>query len=170
MSKQLTFLPPNPNPLELKVLTLWQPWASLIALGFKSYETRSWAVKYRGKLAIHAAKREIKPGEFGSTCIYLGSAQQVLALNAHAYSNYGVIVAVADLTDCLPMTNGLIAAQTRLELSVGWWEFGRIAWKLENVIALPTPIPYRGLQALHTAPTPVAKQIQQQLETISHAT
>lgn len=39
----------------MKALTLWQPWASLIALGEKRYETRSWATSYRGLLAIHAS-------------------------------------------------------------------------------------------------------------------
>lgn len=42
----------------MKALTLWQPWASLVALGVKSIETRSWSTSYRGPLAIHAAKRE----------------------------------------------------------------------------------------------------------------
>ncbi|NEQ45665.1 MAG: ASCH domain-containing protein [Leptolyngbya sp. SIOISBB] len=40
-----------------KIITLWQPWASLVAYGFKQYETRSWATNYRGPLLIHAAKR-----------------------------------------------------------------------------------------------------------------
>ncbi len=42
----------------MKALTLWQPWASLIAIGAKSIETRSWATPYRGRLAIHAAARK----------------------------------------------------------------------------------------------------------------
>lgn len=41
----------------MKALTLHQPWASLIALGVKTIETRSWSTKYRGPLAIHAGKR-----------------------------------------------------------------------------------------------------------------
>jgi hypothetical protein len=41
----------------VKALTLWQPWASLIALERKLVETRSWSTSYRGPLAIHAAKR-----------------------------------------------------------------------------------------------------------------
>lgn len=40
----------------MKALTLTQPWASLVALGAKRLETRSWATTYRGPLAIHAAK------------------------------------------------------------------------------------------------------------------
>lgn len=39
----------------MRVLTVRQPWASLIALGVKTIETRSWSTDYRGPLAIHAA-------------------------------------------------------------------------------------------------------------------
>lgn len=39
----------------MKAITIWQPWASLIALGVKTIETRSWSTDYRGPLAIHAA-------------------------------------------------------------------------------------------------------------------
>ena len=42
----------------MKALTIWQPWASLIARGVKQYETRSWATKYRGPIAIHAAVKD----------------------------------------------------------------------------------------------------------------
>lgn len=42
----------------MKALTIWQPWASLIAGGVKQYETRSWATKYRGPIAIHAAVKD----------------------------------------------------------------------------------------------------------------
>ncbi len=40
----------------MKALSLHQPWASLIAEGVKTIETRSRATRYRGPLAIHAAK------------------------------------------------------------------------------------------------------------------
>jgi len=42
----------------VKALSLWQPHAHAIALGLKPYETRDWPTKYRGPLAVHAAKRE----------------------------------------------------------------------------------------------------------------
>ena len=41
----------------MKSLSLWQPWASLVALGIKTIETRSWETRYRGEIAIHAAKQ-----------------------------------------------------------------------------------------------------------------
>ena len=38
----------------MKVLTIKEPWASLIVQGFKKYEFRSWRTNYRGKILIHA--------------------------------------------------------------------------------------------------------------------
>lgn len=40
----------------MKVLTIKQPWATLIACGYKKYEFRTWNTKYRGPLLIHAGK------------------------------------------------------------------------------------------------------------------
>lgn len=40
----------------MKALTLTQPWATLVAIGAKRIETRSFQRSYRGPLAIHAAK------------------------------------------------------------------------------------------------------------------
>lgn len=40
----------------MKVLTVKQPWASLIVNEHKKYEFRSWKTKYRGKILIHAGK------------------------------------------------------------------------------------------------------------------
>src|SRR3712207_3561005 len=40
----------------LKAITLHQPWATLMSVGAKMWETRSWATDYRGKIAIHASK------------------------------------------------------------------------------------------------------------------
>ena len=47
----------------MKTLTIRQPWASLIAAGVKTIETRSWSTRYRGPLAIHAGAHHPVPGE-----------------------------------------------------------------------------------------------------------
>lgn len=47
----------------MKALSLWQPWASLMALGVKQNETRSWPTSHRGDLLICAAKRMPTPDE-----------------------------------------------------------------------------------------------------------
>lgn len=44
----------------MKAITIWQPWASLLACGGKRFETRSWATSYRGPIAIHAAAPSIR--------------------------------------------------------------------------------------------------------------
>ena len=38
----------------MKVLTLKQPWATLVTEGIKKYEFRTWKTNYRGKILIHA--------------------------------------------------------------------------------------------------------------------
>lgn len=49
----------------IPVLSLWQPWASLVALGVKTIEARSQATNHRGPLAIHAAGWMPEWGEIG---------------------------------------------------------------------------------------------------------
>lgn len=52
----------------VKALTIRQPWASLIAAGVKTIETRSWWTRYRGPIAIHAGKARPGRGELGGWC------------------------------------------------------------------------------------------------------
>lgn len=40
----------------MKIITIKQPFASLIAAGLKEYEFRTWKTKYRGEILIHAGK------------------------------------------------------------------------------------------------------------------
>lgn len=49
----------------MKAITIRQPWASLIALGEKKIETRSWQTKYRGPILIHAGKSVDKKAMIG---------------------------------------------------------------------------------------------------------
>jgi hypothetical protein len=97
----------------VKALTLWQPWASLVAIGAKAIETRSWATKYRGPLAIHAAKRPIV---LGSDPLWYGDynvAQGGTWLHGpglDAPMPFGAIVATAQLVDCVPIVEWLADA------------------------------------------------------------
>lgn len=58
----------------MKAISLWQPWASLIACGAKPYETRSWAPPrdlIGATIAIHAAKKIDKgAAEFAEELMY----------------------------------------------------------------------------------------------------
>lgn len=94
-----------------KVLTLHQPWASLVSLGVKSIETRSWSTKYRGPLAIHAAASENwREGQrVGDWLCYRRSKTHQSRMYCRDHNPMvlplplGVIVATATLVDVVPM-------------------------------------------------------------------
>jgi len=46
----------------VKTLSIKQPWAWLIANGYKDVENRTWKTKFRGQLLIHAGKKIDKAG------------------------------------------------------------------------------------------------------------
>jgi hypothetical protein len=133
-------------PRALKAISLWQPWATLIALGHKRFETRSWGTSYRGPIAIHAAKRQLA----GDDCYILDelSTAHGLKLPFNEDLPFGAVVATATLADVLLMTPDLIQEQTALELDLGNWQPGRYAWRLEDVRRLGHPQPARGSQGL----------------------
>lgn len=126
-----------------KAISLWQPWASLVALGLKKYETRCWYTDYRGKLVIQSAKKinnDLR--EFWNDLrIKLGLEVDLDSLPR------GCAIAVCDLVDCIEMTPAFIARQSTTELLVGDWRPGRFAWKLENIEILPN-VPIKGQQGL----------------------
>lgn len=50
----------------MKALTLWQPWATLVAEGVKPFEFRRWPAPkwiWDTRIAIHAGARPVKPSE-----------------------------------------------------------------------------------------------------------
>lgn len=90
----------------MKAITLWQPWASLLACGAKKYETRSWPTNYRGTIAIHAAKKDIHSIMISlphdtQTAIY-NSLYEGLEIKSGALNKMpvGCIVATAELVNC----------------------------------------------------------------------
>jgi hypothetical protein len=132
----------------MKAITLHQPWATFIALGIKQYETRSWGTRYRGTIAIHAGKLttaqiEDADAEYGDILDEYG----LIAADLPS----GVIVATAELVDCILMARAFVESIHRAdgyEFRVGGWSTGRFAWQLDNVGALDPPVPTRGMQGL----------------------
>ena len=117
-------------------ITIHQPWASAIALGKKRYETRSWAVRHRGRIAIHAGKN--------TDGLYL--SQGLMGVDGDRLP-LGAVIAIVDLTGCIKMDDDLISRQPDLELKLGRWKSDRYAWKLENVQAID-PVYCLGKQGL----------------------
>lgn len=53
------------NMKSMKVITIKQPWASLIVSGLKNIENRTWKTNFRGACAYSCCK---DPGEGGLEC------------------------------------------------------------------------------------------------------
>jgi len=148
----------------MKVLTLTQPWAALIAIGAKQIETRSWYTDYRGPLAIHAAKGLQSVGGKRGFCDLVWSQPFALVLfpgwrdadnddTVRAFE-FGAIVATCELVCCKNISLGSrygwhgVAGRdwemTDQERAFGDYTPGRYAWLLANVRKLPEPIPCKG--------------------------
>ena len=121
-------------------LSLTQPWATLVAVGAKTLETRSWGTDYRGPLAIHASKRWIKEDR---ALVYDEPFNTALWKYGFDNQPLGVVLAIVDLVYCYPIV-GVAGIPPEPELSFGNYEFGRYVWRLENVRRLAVPIPAKG--------------------------
>ena len=117
----------------MKVLTIKEPWASLIINGYKKYEFRSWKTNYRGKILIHAGMTLEKE-----------NAKRFQEYNLEYYN--GAIVGEALITDCilvdvkfnekLRKINPLVYAKSN--------HVETYAWKLENIKKYDKPIYIKG--------------------------
>lgn len=135
---------------DLRAISLWQPWATLIAIGAKQIETRPWATDYRGWLAIHATKGQSTAEMKAMTLCY----QQPFfgALTRAGINNIGElphssIVALAYLADVQP-TEILKKQLPGREIDFGNYQRGRYGFVLTHVQRLVTPIPCGGNQQL----------------------
>ena len=144
-------------------ITLHQPWASLITLGLKTVETRSWPAPERllGQvIAVHAGKRMVRrPGE--------GIERELRDRVGEDWSRTiptGAVLAIATLAgiarvEYVDPTSGhaVHEAVTEMGCAAGrgqtpmdpWGDFrsGRWLWFLADVEALPEPIPAVGHQS-----------------------
>ena len=117
----------------MKVLTIREPWASLIINGYKKYEFRSWKTNYRGKILIHTSQKIEKEmlsrfKDYNLNCIG------------------GSIIGEAELTDCILVDENFNQNLRKIDNVV----YGRsnhvekYAWKLENVKKYDEPISMKG--------------------------
>ena len=144
----------------MKALTLTQPWATLVAIGAKKIETRSWRTSYRGPLAIHAAKGFPKWAKDTCRDNPFHSALYAAGLARERWTEgipIGCVIATCNLLDCLPMVaTGCLSGvfddypelDTPQERAFGDYSEGRYAWILEDVKPLPEPVPAKGALSL----------------------
>lgn len=122
----------------MKALTLREPWASLVLEGRKALETRSWATRYRGELAIHAGSSRVPRGD--------AHAAELMAM-LDGPLHYGQVIARCELIECVRINARFareLAWRDPIEYMCGDYAPGRYAWVLANVRALEPPAPARG--------------------------
>lgn len=139
---------------DLPIISLWQPYASLIFAGRKAHETRSFRFTSRligQRIGIHAtakfpplktiseALHELCMDEFG--CSYNYTLPQ------------GAILGTVQLISCEPTGTLLAVPIDGDDLAAGDWSHGRFVWKLDAPRALPSPIPAKGKQGWWKVPS-----------------
>jgi len=158
----------------MKAITIWQPWASLLACGAKQYETRSWAASYRGPIAIHAAKKDVLDA---LALIQVPVALEMKRLIGVEWKDLptGAVIATAELVNVWHIVHhpglnvdaakhipvgaesmvtdkhapgfGDYFVPSKQEFAFGDWTPGRYAWEIADVKII-TPVPVSGHQGL----------------------
>lgn len=131
----------------MKATTLWQPLASMVALGAKTLETRSWTTMHRGSLAIHAAKNT-PPRAYEE---FLSDPRRADLLRRYNLTwddlPRGAIVATVRLVDVYKTDCGLDWIDST-NMMLGDYSPGRYVWKLTELWTAPLPLYCTGGQRL----------------------
>ena len=148
----------------MKALSIWQPWASLLAAGVKSYETRRWSPPadcYRTRIALHAGQSMVGMQLMDENPTFGALVDRLLGVD-NPYQ-FGRIVAVASIAFVID-TDGTVGREVLpQEKLLGDWSPGRYAWRITEAIALPRPVRCRGRQKLWRLPDGVTAQVEAQL-------
>ncbi len=123
----------------MKVLSLTEPFATLIKEKKKFIETRSWKTNYRGPLYIHASMTKVSKKDLEDV--------ELMSLVEDKKMNFGKIICKCNLIDCVYMTEKFVNDTHKnkyQEYVCGDYSVGRYAWILENIEPLDTPINAKG--------------------------
>lgn len=151
---------------DIKILTLWQPWATLLACGIKRVETRNWYTSHRGPVVIHAAKRWVDDlKQLAADPRFAGPLREAKALTGwdHAMP-LGAAIGVANLVD-VKGTNATAKGRWVDRLSEQERSFGdygpyRYGWFFEGFAWFDTPVPVAGSQGLKIAPASLLPHVE----------
>lgn len=138
----------------IRALTLYQPWATLMAIGAKPDETRGWAapqsLEIGEALAIHAGLRDPAIGlqELGPEGARAAlHAMQRAGIDVNQPPPTGCVLSIHEFRGCRRawLRKDDLPAAERL---FGDYSYGRYAWQLPLLYRLPKPNPCRGHQGL----------------------
>lgn len=161
----------------MKLISLWEPWATLMAIGAKRIETRSWGTPYRGWLAIHASQGGLCKRDLADC---LAEPEFALALGKENLCP-GKIVAVVNLVDCLPVEafrclsalfDDYPELDTPRERAFGLYEpekpgERRWGWVTSGLFRLPDPIPFKSHQGMFDLTEDVVRELRRQWKEVN---
>ena len=128
----------------MKTLSIKQPWASLIALGIKDVENRTWKTKFRGRILIHASAATVFDAYLPNGGI-VGNWIDKHGYGWH-YNNipHSAIIGEVDIVDCMINNQSIWAEKSEPELwdDLGYPIYDRpiYNWILANAVLYNAPI------------------------------
>ena len=148
----------------MRGLSLWQPWASLIAIGVKTFETRTWPpprTVLGQRIAIHAAKRppvddcddlydalgcgpaDLPLGALVCTGVVTGGYQTGDTVNDRGR----LVVGIARLAPGSRSINSYVPVDAYGDFSMCRW-----LWRIEDVVPLDPTVPFKAHQGVFLVP------------------
>ena len=127
-------------------LTVHQPWAHLLVMGHKRFETRGWSPSRLNQnvwLCIHAGKSF---GEVARDICLRPKFRSFLPRKPHNLT-LGAILGIAHL-EGVYRTSEIAMSISEQEYIFGDYRPGRFAWHFDKVLKLACPIPVRGNQGI----------------------
>lgn len=137
----------------LPVLSMWQPYASLLfewdrdrGEFFKAWETRSFKLPERfvGKPILIHATAKLAPQKFLSREL-CDACYDAFGCAWNFSLPRGAVIGIVQFERCLP-TEDVAPYQPASEIAAGDWSPGRWAWHALSAERLPMPIPAKGMQ------------------------
>lgn len=143
------------DPMVLKTISLWQPWATLLVTGAKKIETRSWKPQEAGWYAIHAT--QTLPTDRFDLCFDRPFSKYI---SHPRHLPLGGIIGIVHVAGFYP-TEDVRRTISEDERAFGDYTDGRWAWVTDWQYELRLPVPIRGHQSVwNFQPTsPIAAEI-----------
>lgn len=136
----------------MKVISVWNPFATLLVEGFKCFETRSWkppASIVGQRIGIASTKR-LLPGQrmvFNHPSFRKHYNQLGLLDKLEEMSN-GYLLGTVVIDSYEVVTPEFVRDLSAAELMYGHYYNGSYAWRAVDPIPLEYPIPIRGSQGI----------------------
>ena len=136
----------------MKVLSLWQPYASLLIHGHKPIETRGWPAPdwIMGETIGIASTKHVRKeqrGLFAGSDLKFRYLQTQLPLRLEELP-HGFLLGTAVVRSCMCMTEDDLRRICDRERWFGDWQVGRYAWHVTDLHKFEDPIPVSGGQKL----------------------